>query len=232
MVYLNFPKKIFIYNKMASNDEQKPVELKVEEVGVLQEKEQPEEEEEEVEQNEEEEQNEPNQNNKNEEQQENDNNDEEEGEEEGPQEIRLVNQDDGDDENNENNNENKQTAEHQLDNELKVNVEWYITGNNYVDIVFKTLSKRKLWLHWGVSQGNDGNNWSRIDKSYYPALTNEFNDFALQTEFSFLNEDDLEQKVHIRFPKGHVHTFNYVFLEKEQDRWYNNNKQDYHLNIN
>lgn len=225
MVYLNFPKKIFIYNKMASNDEQKPVELKVEEVGVLQEKEQPEEEEEEVEQNEEEEQNEPNQNNKNEEQQENDNNDEEEGEEEGPQEIRLVQQDDGDD-------ENKQTAEHQLDNELKVNVEWYITGNNDVDIVFKTLSKRKLWLHWGVSQGNDGNNWSRIDKSYYPALTNEFNDFALQTEFSFLNEDDLEQKVHIRFPKGHVHTFNYVFLEKEQDRWYNNNKQDYHLNIN
>ena len=223
MVYLNFPKKIFIYNKMASNDEQKPVELKVEEVGVLQEKEQPEEEEEEeVEQNEEEEQNEPNQNNKNEEQQENDNNDEEEGEEEGPQEIRLV---DGDD-------ENKQTAEHQLDNELKVNVEWYITGNNDVDIVFKTLSKRKLWLHWGVSQGNDGNNWSRIDKSYYPVLTNEFNDFALQTEFSFLNEDDLEQKVHIRFPKGHVHTFNYVFLEKEQDRWYNNNKQDYHLNIN
>ena len=226
MVYLNFPKKIFIYNKMASNDEQKPVELKVEEVGVLQEKEQPEEEEEEeVEQNEEEEQNEPNQNNKNEEQQENDNNDEEEGEEEGPQEIRLVNQDDGDD-------ENKQTAEHQLDNELKVNVEWYITGNNDVDIVFKTLSKRKLWLHWGVSQGNDGNNWSRIDKCKYPALTNEFNDFALQTEFSFLNEDDLEQKVHIRFPKGHVHTFNYVFLEKEQDRWYNNNKQDYHLNIN
>ena len=222
MVYLNFPKKIFIYNKMASNDEQKPVELKVEEVGVLQEKEQPEEEEEEIEQNEEEEQNEPNQNNKNEEQQENDNNDEEEGEEEGPQEIRLV---DGDD-------ENKQTAEHQLDNELKVNVEWYITGNNDVDIVFKTLSKRKLWLHWGVSQGNDGNNWSRIDKSYYPALTNEFNDFALQTEFSFLNEDDLEQKVHIRFPKGHVHTFNYVFLEKEQDRWYNNNKQDYHLQIN
>ena len=225
MVYLNFPKKIFIYNKMASNDEQKPVELKVEEVGVLQEKEQPEEEEEEIEQNEEEEQNEPNQNNKNEEQQENDNNDEEEGEEEGPQEIRLVKQDDGDD-------ENKQTAEHQLDNELKVNVEWYITGNNDVDIVFKTLSKRKLWLHWGVSQGNDGNNWSRIDKSYYPVLTNEFNDFALQTEFSFLNEDDLEQKVHIRFPKGHVHTFNYVFLEKEQDRWYNNNKQDYHLNIN
>ena len=225
MVYLNFPKKIFIYNKMASNDEQKPVELKVEEVGVLQEKEQPEEEEEEVEQNEEEEQNEPNQNNKNEEQQENDNNDEEEGEEEGPQEIILAKQDDGDD-------ENKQTAEHQLDNELKVNVEWYITGNNDVDIVFKTLSKRKLWLHWGVSQGNDGNNWSRIDKSSYPALTNEFNDFALQTEFSFLNEDDLEQKVHIRFPKGHVHTFNYVFLEKEQDRWYNNNKQDYHLNIN
>ena len=90
MVYLNFPKKIFIYNKMASNDEQKPVELKVEEVGVLQEKEQPEEEEEEIEQNEEEEQNEPNQNNKNEEQQENDNNDEEEGEEEGPQEINRL----------------------------------------------------------------------------------------------------------------------------------------------
>ena len=210
---------------MASNEEQNPIELKVEEVGVLQEKEQPEEEEEEeVEQNEEEEQKDQRQNNQ---EQENDNNDEEEGEEEGPQEIRLVKQDDEDEDN-----ENKQTSENQLDNELKVNVEWYITQNNDVDIVFKTMSKRKLWLHWGVSQGNDGNNWSRIEKSFYPALTIPFNEFALQTEFSYLDQEDLQQKIHIRFPKGHVHTFNYVFLDKEKDIWYNNNKQDYHLQIN
>ncbi len=203
---------------MASNEEDNPVELKVEEVGVLQQKEQnEEEEEEEVEQEEENDQKEQNQNQNNQE-----NNDEEEGEEEGPGEIRIVKDED----------ENKQSFDIDLEPELKVTVEWYITGNNDVDILFKTISKQKLWLHWGVSQGNDGKNWSRIDKSYYPALTNEFQETSLQTEFSYLEQDDLEQKIHIRFPKTHVHSFNFVFLEKEKNKWYNNNEQDYHLQIN
>ena len=201
---------------MASNEEENPVELKVEEVGVLQQKEQnEEEEEEEVEQEEENDQKEQNQNQNNQE-----NNDEEEGEEEGKMEIRLVKE------------ENKQSFDIDLEPELKVTVEWYITGNNDVDILFKTISKQKLWLHWGVSQGNDGKNWSRIDRSYYPALTNEFQETSLQTEFSYLEQDDLEQKIHIRFPKTHVHSFNFVFLEKEKNKWYNNNEQDYHLQIN
>ena len=70
---------------MASNEEENPVELKVEEVGVLQQKEQNEEEEEEEgeqeEVNDQKPQN-PNQNNQ-------ENNDEEEGEEEGKMEIKL-----------------------------------------------------------------------------------------------------------------------------------------------
>ena len=203
---------------MASNEEENPVELKVEEVGVLQQKEQnEEEEEEEVEQVEDNDQKPQNQNPNNQ-----GNNDEEEGEEEGPGEIRIVKDED----------ENKQSFNIDLEPELKVTVEWYITGNNDVDILFKTISKQKLWLHWGVSQGNDGKNWSRIDKSYYPALTNEFQETSLQTEFSYLEQDDLEQKIHIRFPKTHVHSFNFVFLEKEKNKWYNNNKQDYHLQIN
>lgn len=211
---------------MASNEEQNPVELKVEEVGVLQEKEQnEEEEEEEVEQEEENDQKDRRQNQNN---QENNENDEEEGEEEGQMEIRLVKEQDD----NQNEDENKQSFDIDLEPELKVNVEWYITGNNDVDILFKTMSKKKLWLHWGVSQGNDGKNWSRIDRSFYPALTNEFQETSLQTEFSYLEQDDLEQKIHIRFPKTHVHSFNFVFLEKEIDKWYNNNKQDYHLQIN
>ena len=209
---------------MASNEEENPVELKVEEVGVLQQKEQnEEEEEEEVEQEEENDQKEQNQNQNNQE-----NNDEEEGEEEGQMEIRLVKEKDDD----QNVDENKQSFDIDLEPELKVTVEWYITGNNYVDILFKTMSKQKLWLHWGVSQGNDGKNWSRIDRSYYPALTNEFQETSLQTEFSYLEQDDLEQKIHIRFPKTHVHSFNFVFLEKEKNKWYNNNEQDYHLQIN
>ncbi len=191
---------------MASNEEENPVELKVEEVGVLQQKEQnEEEEEEEVEQEEENDQKEQNQNQNNQE-----NNDEEEEDED----------------------ENKQSFDIDLEPELKVTVEWYITGNNDVDILFKTISKQKLWLHWGVSQGNDGKNWSRIERSYYPALTNEFQETSLQTEFSYLEQDDLEQKIHIRFPKTHVHSFNFVFLEKEKNKWYNNNEQDYHLQIN
>lgn len=209
---------------MASNEEENPVELKVEEVGVLQQKEQNEEEEEEEgeqeEVNDQKPQN-PNQNNQ-------ENNDEEEGEEEGQMEIRLVKEKDDD----QNVDENKQSFDIDLEPELKVTVEWYITGNNYVDILFKTMSKQKLWLHWGVSQGNDGKNWSRIENSYYPALTYEFQETSLQTEFSYLEQDDLEQKIHIRFPKTHVHSFNFVFLEKEKNKWYNNNKQDYHLQIN
>ena len=206
---------------MASNQEENPIELKVEEVGVLQEKQQnEEEEEEEVEQEEENDQ-------KNKKQQENnkkdsENNDEEEGEEEGQMEIRLVKDDD----------ENKKSLNINLEPELTINVEWYITGNNDVDILFKTMTKKKLWLHWGVSQGNDGTNWSRIDKSFYPALTEEFENTSLQTEFSYLKDEDLEQKIHIRFPKGHVYSFNFVFLDKEKDKWYNNDKQDYHLQIN
>ena len=210
---------------MASNEEDNPVELKVEEVGVLQQKEQNEEEEEEEgeqeEVNDQKPQN-PNQNNQ-------ENNDEEEGEEEGKMEIKLVKEKDDDQIDDD---ENKQSFDIDLEPELKVNVEWYITGNNDVDILFKTMSKQKLWLHWGVSQGNDGKNWSRIDNSYYPALTNEFQETSLQTEFSYLEQDDLEQKIHIRFPKTHVHSFNFVFLEKEKNKWYNNNEQDYHLQIN
>ena len=212
---------------MASNQEENPIELKVEEVGVLQEKEQnEEEEEEEVEQEEENDQ-------KNKKQQENnkkdsENNDEEEGEEEGQMEIRLVKEPND----NQNDDENKKSFDINLEPELTINVEWYITGNNDVDILFKTMTKKKLWLHWGVSQGNDGTNWSRIDKSFYPALTEEFENTSLQTEFSYLEDDDLEQKIHIRFPKGHVYSFNFVFLDKEKDKWYNNDKQDYHLQIN
>ena len=212
---------------MATNQDENPIELKVEEVGVLQEKEQhEEEEEEEVEQEEENDQ-------KNQQQQENnkqdsENNDEEEGEEEGQMEIRLVKEQDD----NQNDDENKQSFDIHLEQDLTINVEWYITGNNDVDILFKTLTKKKLWLHWGVSQGNDGTNWSRIDKSFYPALTNEFENTSLQTEFSYLEDDDLEQKIHIRFPKGHVYSFNFVFLDKEKNKWYNNDKQDYHLQIN
>ena len=212
---------------MASNQEENPIELKVEEVGVLQEKEKnEEEEEEEVEQEEENDQ-------KNQQQQENnkqdsENNDEEEGEEEGQMEIRLVKEQDD----NQNDDENKKSLNINLEPELTINVEWYITGNNDVDILFKTMTKKKLWLHWGVSQGNDGTNWSRIDKSFYPALTNEFENTSLQTEFSYLEDDDLEQKIHIRFPKGHVYSFNFVFLDKEKNKWYNNDKQDYHLQIN
>ena len=210
---------------MASNEEENPVELKVEEVGVLQQKEQNEEEEEEEgeqeEVNDQKPQN-PNQNNQ-------ENNDEEEGEEEGKMEIKLVKEKDDDQIDDD---ENKQSFDIDLEPELKVTVEWYITGNNYVDILFKTMSKQKLWLHWGVSQGNDGKNWSRIENSYYPALTYEFQETSLQTEFSYLEQDDLEQKIHIRFPKTHVHSFNFVFLEKEKNKWYNNNKQDYHLQIN
>ena len=192
---------------MASNEEDNPVELKVEEVGVLQQKEQnEEEEEEEVEPEEENDQKPQNQNPNNQE-----NNDEEEGEEEGKMEIKLVKEKEDDQIDDD---ENKQSFDIDLEPELKVTVEWYITGNNDVDILFKTMSKQKLWLHWGVSQGNDGKNWSRIEKSYYPALTYEFQETSLQTEFSYLEQSTQRYPGIVSITPAQTHLFGAAFFSK------------------
>ena len=143
-------------------------------------------------------------------------------------EIKLVKEDEQD----EDEDDNKKKLELQIDPEIKINVEWYINANKQVDILFKTMTKRKLTLHWGVFRGNNYNNWCRIDKSCYPAFTLEFQDSALQTEFALLEEDDLEQKIHISFPKDDISTFNFVFLEKDGNKWFNNGEKDYHLDLN
>ena len=127
------------------------------------------------------------------------------------------------------NKENKQSLDIDLEPDLKVKVEWYITTNNDVNIVFKTLTKKKLWLFWYLSQYY-GKNF-RIDRAFYPALTNEFLKDFLETEFSYLEDDDLEQKIKISFPKNHANTFNFVFIRKDINKWYNNNSLDYHLQI-
>ena len=81
-------------------------------------------------------------------------------------------------------------------------------------------------LHWGVYINNQRDKWSHIDKSYYPPSTNEFDAFALETDFSD------EQKINIKFPKDNVDCLNFVFREKDTDIWYNNNKNDYHIELN
>ena len=80
-------------------------------------------------------------------------------------------------------------------------MEWFKDGNENVDILFCTNSNKKLALHWGVSNANSQGNWSHIDSLCYPPLTKEFDNFALQTEFSFLENDNSAQKIHIKFPK-------------------------------
>ena len=126
----------------------------------------------------------------------------------------------------------KNKDEYYLSPEIKVNVEWFKDGNENVDILFCTNSNKKLVLHWGVSNANSQGNWSHIDSLCRPPLTEEFDNFALQTEFSYLENDNNAQKIHIKFPKDDYNSLNFVFLEKDANRWYNNGEKDYHIYFN
>lgn len=211
-----------------SNEEQNQVILRAEEEEV--EKEGEEEEEEEREQNEEQEQNDQQQNNQN------------QNEEEGEKQIVLQKDDEEEEQEVEDNHvlqikkegdDNKKgDFELFITNDLKVKVEWSIDENNEVDVEFNTDSKKNLVLHWGVFRDNQKDKWSHIDKENFPPLTHEFDPFALDTDFSYLDQDNQEQKIRINFPKDNIDEFNFVFKEKDSDVWYNNNKNDYHINLN
>ena len=208
--------------------EEKTIQLKVDEEAVNKEEEE-EVEQEEAEGNEEEERKnenqEPNEGNENQEQNKNQNkiDDEEEA---------------ADDEENNNNNRivlpdaKKNKAEYYLSNEIKVNVEWFIDDNENVDILFCTNTQQKLVLHWGVSNANSQGKWSHIDSDNYPPLSKDFDDFAIQTDFSYLEGDNTQQKIRIKFPKDDVSSLNFVFLERDSNTWYNNGNKDYHINLN
>ena len=126
----------------------------------------------------------------------------------------------------------KNKAEYYLSNEIKVNVEWFIDGNENVDILFCTNTQKKLVLHWGVSNANSQGKWSHIDSECYPPSSKDFDDFAIQTDFSYLEGDNTQQKIRIKFPKDDVSSLNFVFLERDSNRWYNNGNNDYHINLN
>ena len=133
----------------------------------------------------------------------------------------------------ENQQEVKKTKdEYFLSPELKVNVEWFIDDNENVDILFSTDSKQKLVLHWGVSNANSQGKWSHIDSLNYPPSSRDFDDFAIQTDFSYLEGDNTQQKIRIKFPKDDVSSLNFVFLERDSNRWHNNGNKDYHINLN
>ena len=214
--------------------EEKTIQLKVDEVAVKKEEEEEEVEQEEAEGNEEEEQKDENQEqnegNENQEQNENQN------------KIELKQEDDDEEEAadvEENNNNRivlqdakKNKDEYYLSNEIKVNVEWFIDDNENVDILFCTNTQQKLVLHWGVSNANSQGKWSHIDSLNYPPSSRDFDDFAIQTDFSYLEGDNTQQKIRIKFPKDDVSSLNFVFLERDSNRWHNNGNKDYHINLN
>ena len=216
--------------------EEKTIQLKVDEAVNKEEEEEVEQEEVEVEGNEEEEQ-------KNENQEQNEGN-ENQGQNGGQNKIELKQEDDDEEEaadveeNNNNNNRivlqdaKKNKDEYYLSNEIKVNVEWFIDDNENVDILFCTNTQQKLVLHWGVSNANSQGKWSHIDSLCYPPLSKDFDDFAIQTDFSYLEGDNTQQKIRIKFPKDDVSSLNFVFLERDSNRWHNNGNKDYHINLN
>ena len=124
------------------------------------------------------------------------------------------------------NDEKANNFELDLSPEIKIKVGWELNDNNQVDVDFKTDSKKNLVLHWGVYINNQRDKWSHIDKSYYPPSTHEYDAFALENDFSD------EHKINIKFPKDNVDCLNYVFKEKDTDIWYNNNGNDYHIELN
>ena len=213
--------------------EEMPIQLKVDEEAVNKEEEE-EVEQEEAEGNEEEER-------KNENQEPNEGN-ENQGQNGGQNKIELRQVDDDEEEavdveENDNNrivlqNAKKNKAEYYLSNEIKVNVEWFIDGNENVDILFCTNTQKKLVLHWGVSNANSQGKWSHIDSECYPPSSKDFDDFAIQTDFSYLEGDNTQQKIRIKFPKDDVSSLNFVFLERDSNTWYNNGNKDYHINLN
>lgn len=213
---------------MTSNEGQNA--LKVEEV-VIQ-KDEPEQEEEEVE--EEKEQNEEQEQEQKDEQDQREQNDQEnevKDEDDNQNQIILKKDDNEEEEEVEENggnpiDEKANNFELDLSPEIKIKVGWELNDNNQVDVDFKNDSKKNLVLHWGVYINNQRDKWSHIDKSYYPPSTHEFDAFALETDFSD------EQKINIKFPKDNVDCLNYVFKEKDADIWYNNNNNDYHIELN
>jgi hypothetical protein len=218
---------------MTSNEGQNA--LKVEEV-VIQ-KDEPEQEEEEVE--EEKEQNEEQEQEPKDQQDQREQNDQEnevKDEDDNPNQIIHKKDDNEEEEENDGNpireiqlggnDEKANNFKLDLSPEIKINVGWELNDNNQVDVDFKTDSKKNLVLHWGVYINNQRDKWSHIDKSYYPPSTHEFDAFALETDFSD------EQKINIKFPKDNVDCLNYVFKEKDTDIWYNNNGNDYHIELN
>ena len=211
--------------------EEKTIQLKVDD---KKEEEEEEVEQEEAEGNEEEER-------KNENQEPNEGN-ENQGQNGGQNKIELRQEDDDEEEavdveENDNNrivlpDAKKNKAEYYLSNEIKVNVEWVIDDNENVDILFCTNTQQKLVLHWGVSNANSQGKWSHIDSECYPPSSKDFDDFAIQTDFSYLEGDNTQQKIRIKFPKDDVSSLNFVFLERDSNRWYNNGNKDYHINLN
>ena len=213
--------------------EEKTIQLKVDE-GAVNKEEEEEVEQEEAEGNEEEER-------KNENQEPNEGN-ENQGQNGGQNKIELRQVDDDEEEavdveENDNNrivlpDAKKNKDEYYLSNEIKVNVEWFIDDNENVDILFCTNTQQKLVLHWGVSNANSQGKWSHIDSECYPPSSKDFDDFAIQTDFSYLEGDNTQQKIRIKFPKDDVSSLNFVFFERDSNRWYNNGNNDYHINLN
>jgi hypothetical protein len=193
---------------MSEQEEEHVMEIKAEEV--IQKEDDPEEEEEEENEHKDENNNQPENKNKPEEE-------EEDGEGEGEEGGEIIIGE-------------RKTFAITLSNDLKINVEWSIDDGN-VEILFETDSTKNLLLHWGVCRDNEQGKWSHIDKSHYPRSTTEFDAFALQTDFSNMQQGN-SQRIHLNFPKENITGFNFVFKEKDSDRWYNNNNQDYHIQFN
>ena len=86
----------------------------------------------------------------------------------------------------------------------------------------------RLILHWGIYKSYPINHWSHPPKGNYPKNTKVFDEWALDTEFKFI-DNEIESKIEFQLPKNVGRGIAFVFYNPPLKLWYNNRKEDYKI---
>ena len=141
-----------------------------------------------------------------------------------------------------------ENAVYEIGDGIKIKVQWkYLHDKTYhptkdeedpekhekVDLLFSTNYQDRLILHWGVFRAFHETEWLHPLKECYPEFSKEFDNKAIQTEFT---EDETEDEptIRIMIPRGKgfenvIGGINFVIYEPEKNKWYNNYRKDFQI---
>ena len=141
-----------------------------------------------------------------------------------------------------------ENAVYEIGDGIKVKAQWkYLHDKTYhpkeddedpeksekVDIIFSTNYQDRLILHWGVFQANNKTEWLHPLKECYPEYSKDFDQKAIQTEFTEDETED-EPSIRIMLPRGKgfekvLGGINFVIYDPEKNKWYNNYRKDFQV---